>query len=505
MSRYLFTSESVTEGHPDKVADCISDAILDAHLAQDSKSRVACETLVKTGVVVVAGEITSRALVNYGDVAREQIRRIGYTDPAMGFSDESVAVMAAIERSYLEPVDQHGLFEAAMDGVFSKLDEHSAFIDGEGQRDLEALLDQEFGGVGLELAVDPGTGRLTVVAPVVGSPAWRAGLAVGERIDAIDGVVTAGMPLRDAVGRLRGNPGTPVVVRVAPPEGQAADPSVRDVTLVREAVRVECVLGDRRRQDGSWDWRIEGHPSIALIRITSFGEHTGEDLRRAIEAIEKDGRPRGVVLDLRGNPGGLLAAAVEVCDILLDDGLIVSTRGRSGTSGDVATLEARRATPGAVLQGVPMAVLIDGLTASAGEIVAACLQDNARATIVGSRSFGKGTVQSIVPLADGDGLVKLTTSEYLRPSNANIHRRATDGDGDEWGVSPDKGHEIAPTGKRIEALRRWRVERDAVPARRDDGSAPSPPSAADLPGAVDPVLARSIEAVEPRPARSPAG
>ena len=414
-------------------------------------------------------------------------------------------VMAAIERSYLEPVDQHGLFAAAMDGVFSKLDEHSAFIDGEGQRELEALLDQEFGGVGLELAVDPGTGRLTVVAPVVGSPAWRAGLAVGERIDAIDGVVTAGMPLRDAVGRLRGNPGTPVVVRVAPPEGQAADPSVRDVTLVREAVRVECVLGDRRRQDGSWDWRIEGHPSIALIRITSFGEHTGEDLRRAIEAIEKEGRPRGVVLDLRGNPGGLLAAAVEVCDILLDDGLIVSTRGRSGTSGDVATLEARRATPGAVLQGVPMAVLIDGLTASAGEIVAACLQDNARATIVGSRSFGKGTVQSIVPLADGDGLVKLTTSEYLRPSNANIHRRATDGDGDEWGVSPDKGHEIAPTGKRIEALRRWRVERDAVPARGDDASAPSPPSAADLPGAVDPVLARSIEAVEPRPARSPAG
>jgi S-adenosylmethionine synthetase len=98
MSRYLFTSESVTEGHPDKVADCISDAILDAHLSQDPLSRVACETLVKTGVVVIAGEITSRAMVNYGDVAREQIRRIGYTDPSMGFSDESVAVMAAVER-----------------------------------------------------------------------------------------------------------------------------------------------------------------------------------------------------------------------------------------------------------------------------------------------------------------------------------------------------------------------------------------------------------------------
>lgn len=418
-------------------------------------------------------------------------------------------VMAAIERSYLDPVDSDGLFEAAMDGVFSKLDEHSAFIDGDEQRDLESMLDQEFGGVGLELAVDPGDGRLTVVAPLVGSPAWRAGLAAGERIDAIDGVSTLGVPLRESVGRLRGKPGTTVVVRVAPPGGRdaasqaersaAAAPAYRDVTLEREPVRVECVLGDRRRSDGSWDWRIEGHPGIALIRITSFGEHTGEDLRKAVEAIEEDGLPTGVVLDLRGNPGGLLTAAVEVCDLFLDDGLIVSTRGRGGSAAVAGTLEPRRATPGAVLAGVPMAVLIDGLTASAGEIVAACLQDSGRGTIVGSRSFGKGTVQSIVPLADGDGLVKLTTSEYVRPSSANIHRRVTDGDDDQWGVCPDKGHEITPTGKAIEALRRWRAGRDAVPSRRADEAALSSPSASELPAAVDPVLSRAIDAIAPRP------
>lgn len=419
-------------------------------------------------------------------------------------------VMAAIERSYLDPVDPDGLFEAAMDGVFSRLDEHSAFVDGDEQRDLESMLDQEFGGVGLELAVDPGDGRLTVVAPVVGSPAWRAGLAAGERIDAIDGVSTLGVPLRESVGRLRGRPGTTVVVRVAPSGGRdAASPAThaantvtaahRDVTLEREPVRVECVLGDRRRRDGSWDWRIEGHPAIALIRITSFGEHTAEDLRNAVEAIERGGRPAGVVLDLRGNPGGLLSAAVEVCDLFLDDGLIVSTRGRGAAAGVSGTLEPRRATPGAVLAGVPMAVLVDGLTASAGEIVAACLQDHGRGTIVGSRSFGKGTVQSIMPLADGDGLVKLTTSEYVRPSNANIHRRASDGDEDEWGVCPDKGHEISPTGKSIEALRRWRAIRDAVPPTAADEASLPLPSASGLPAAVDPVLARAIDAIAPRP------
>jgi carboxyl-terminal processing protease len=427
-------------------------------------------------------------------------------------------VLAHIDRAYLEPVDGEAVFEAAVDAAVSKLDEHSAFIRGDDRRDLESLLDQEFGGVGLELAIDEPARRLTVVAPVVGSPAWRAGILAGDRIEAIDDAATVAMPLRDAVKRLRGRPGEPVRVRVVTPA--AADtldpakpaPPARDIVLVREVVKMESVLGDRRRPDGSWDWMLEddGAPrGVAIVRITSFGEHTADDLAAALAEIEKPaggtdraGRLRGLVLDLRGNPGGLLSAAVEVCDQFLDEGVIVSTRGRgeSVTAPGVGSAAAegmrgvRRAAKGAVLRGVPLAVLVDGLTASAAEIVAACLQDHRRATIVGSRTFGKGTVQSILPLSDGRGLLKLTTSEYLRPGMANIHRRPGDGDEAVWGVSPDRGFEIVPTAASVERLRRWRRDRD-LPR--------SPAAVAAVtgnPGEVDPVLAASLPLFSTGPA-----
>jgi carboxyl-terminal processing protease len=435
-------------------------------------------------------------------------------------------VLGAIERTYLEPVDQQSLFDAAMEGVFSRLDEHSAFVVGDRRDQLESLLDQEFGGVGLELARADARGGIAVVSPVFGSPAWRAGVAAGDRILAIDSTPTLAMSLDEAFRRLRGRPGTPVLLSVASPSTNPAadavdDASVRDIALVREVVRTESVLGDRRRQDGSWEWMIEGEPGAAIIRITNFGERTADELRRAVEAIavrmsELEQQPDSdqqvsshlLVLDLRGNAGGLLSAAVEVCDIFLDDGVIVSTKGRgvrdAGTAGDdAAALDVRRATRGAVLADLPMAVLVDGLTASAAEVVAACLQDHGRATVVGSRSFGKGTVQSILPLSDGSGLLKLTTSEYLRPSRMNIHRRSDDDDDAEWGVSPDRGCEISPTGRQIEALLSWRRSRDAVSPKggvtnspNGEGAvAPQPDSQASLPRRVDPVLAKAVDAV----------
>jgi carboxyl-terminal processing protease len=240
-----------------------------------------------------------------------------------------------------------------------------------------------------------------------------------------------------------------------------ADPAARDVVLFREPVKVESVLGDRRRADGTWEWEVV--PGVALVRITSFGEHTVADLATALAAIERLPGLRGLVLDLRGNPGGLLSAAVEVCDQFLDDGVIVSTRGRQSASGAAAVLDVRRAGRGAAVTGMPMAVLIDGLSASAAEIVAACLQDNRRATIVGSRSFGTGTVQTLLPLADDRGMLKLTTSEYLRPGSGAIHRRAGDDDTRDWGVRPDQGFEVAPTAESLTRTRRWRQARDMPP------------------------------------------
>jgi carboxyl-terminal processing protease len=396
-------------------------------------------------------------------------------------------VMAAIERRHLEPVNPESLFGAAMDGVFSKLDEHSAFITDDERAALDAALDQEFGGVGLELAIDERDGGLVVESPILHSPAWRAGIAAGDRILAIDEASTRGMKLKEAVVALRGPAGTAVSITV----GNQG----RVIPLEREIVRTESVLGDRRRPDGSWDWFVEGEPGIVHLRITSFGEHTLEDLDRAIAEIGAAEDPRGVILDLRGNPGGLLSTAIEVSDRFLDEGVIVSTRGREAAGGDRKdSLDVRRAKAGSVFGGLPMVVLVDGLTASAGEIVAAALQDNGRATIVGSRSFGKGTVQSLVSLSDGRSLLKLTTSEYLRPSQANIHRR--DGDA-EWGVSPEPRNEINPPAQTLESVKAWRAARDIVSPPGAPASPPATPdSAAVLPRHVDPVIARALDVLE---------
>ena len=399
-------------------------------------------------------------------------------------------VLGHIDRAYLEPVDGESLFATAVEATVAKLDEHSAYLRGAARDDLESLLDQQFGGVGLELGIDDRTRAVTVLAPLPGSPAWRAGIVAGDVIEAIDGTATAGLPLRAVIGRLRGRPGESVRLRVAsrPPTetldpGAAPASSSREIALVRETVKVESVLGDRRRPDGSWQWMLEDEPGIALVRIVSFGEHTAADLDAALAAIDRDaaGRLRGLVLDLRGNPGGLLGAAVDTCDRFLDEGVIVSTAGRR--SGATEAGVTRRAEPGAALAGVPLAVLVDGLTASAAEIVAACLQDNRRATVVGSRTYGKGTVQSIVPLSDGRSLLKLTTSEYLRPSRANIHRRPGDGDDDVWGVTPDPGFEITPPAATLERTRVWRRARDLG----DQG-----PAASAMPRSIDPVLATAL-------------
>jgi carboxyl-terminal processing protease len=416
-------------------------------------------------------------------------------------------VLALIEASYLERVDGEELFNAAVDATMARLDEHSAFIRGDGRADLEAVLDQRFGGVGLELSIDEATGVPVVASPVVDSPAWRAGIRVGDRIEAIDGESTAGLPLRDVVGRLRGKPGDRVVLRVLSragvdvptldPAAEAAAINRRDVVLVREVIKTESVLGDHRRPDGGWDWWVEGVAGVGYARLAVFGEQTAEELATALDAMVAQGEVRGMVLDLRGNPGGLLSAAVEVCDLFLDEGVIVQTRGRRDAGTDEsATRETRRATAGQRLAGVPMVVLIDGLTASAAEIVAACLQDSGRATICGSRTFGKGTVQSILPLSDDRGLIRLTTSEYLRPSLANIHRRIGDGDQAEWGVSPDPGFEVNPTADSNARLAAWRRARHAAGGLPTSGVRSAPE---DLPCDIDSVLARGIGRFSPAP------
>lgn len=435
-------------------------------------------------------------------------------------------VTGHVGRMLLEPVDEEALFRGAMEGMFARLDEHSAFLSVEPGSLSASEPTAEFAGVGLELTAE-GRDRLpAVVTPLVGSPAWLAGVAAGDRIVAIDGIATEGVRLKDAVAMLRGPAGSRVTLDIAPPDGDPAEASdeaghilsTRSVTLERAMLRSETVCGDRRRADGSWDWFLEGEEGLAFIRLSRLSSHTLGDLDRALEEIAVAGQPAGVILDLRGNPGGLLDAAIDVCDRFLDDGVIVSMRRRpaAGTRPVPASaepLDVRRATPGAILRGVPMVVIVDGVTASAAEIVAACLQDHGRAVIVGSRTFGKGTVQTTVPLSDGRHALRLTTAEYLRPNLAPIHRDPRDAESQDWGVAPDRGHEITPTGGTLEVVLDWRRHRDAVPrhpARVIVGEQPvsddeGRDSSARWPRHVDPVLGRAVAAIGARKALAEAG
>lgn len=428
-------------------------------------------------------------------------------------------VSGHVGRLALEPVDDETLFRAAMEGMFARLDEHSSFETTSPGRDPPADPAGEIAGVGLEL-VGGGRDRLpTVITPLVGSPAWRAGIAAGDRIVAIDGVATHGMRLKEAVARLRGEAGTRIVLDVAPPAGDREESSdetgmitaTRSVSLERAALRAETVRGDRRRADGAWEWFIEGEEGMALLRLSRFSPQTVEDLDRALAEIAAVGIPAGLVLDLRGNPGGALEAAVEICDRFLDDGVIVSLRRRpaAGTRpvrGASEHLDVRRATPGAVLPGVPMVVMIDGLTANVAEVVAACLQDHGRAVVVGSRSYGRGTIQTEVPLSDGRHTLRLTTAEYLRPNLAAIHRRWQDPESTEWGVRPDRGYELDPTGSTLENVHDWRLHRDVVPRHPAatgveadaGGDAVAEDRSSRRPRQVDPVLGRALTALGAR-------
>jgi carboxyl-terminal processing protease len=411
----------------------------------------------------------------------------GRTLPGRRFNE----VVTLIERAHLAPAATGTLVDVAIEAAVGTLDEHSEYLRGARLEAVESALDQEFVGVGLELEPDPRTGEPVVVTTLPDSPAWRGGMRGGERIVAVDGVPTRRETLAAVVGRLRGPRGTAVALELALPADPPAtlDPAapppaetIRGVVLVRDLVRMESVLGDRRREDGTWAWRLGDAPTVGLVRISGFGEHTAAEFRSALAALAADGTAdapplRGLVIDLRGNPGGLLPAAVDVCDQLLADGVIVATRSRAdGTAPTV-----RRATGEAWQPGLPIAVLVDGLTSSAAEIVAACLQDHDRAVVVGSRTFGKGTVQSILPLS-GAGRLKLTTAEYLRPHGDRLHRGPRDGTDTPWGVTPDPGLEHTPTRAALERLRSWRRARDM----------PAAAVAAPDPREIDEVLAKAV-------------
>ncbi len=361
-----------------------------------------------------------------------------------------VDVLDLIEHRALEPVSGSELFAGAMEGMTGKLDVYSGYIASEPYQEFQETMDQEFDGVGMEVMQDPQTKQLLVASPLAGTPAYDAGIRAGDKILRINGQSTQGMSLRETVRRMRGKKGEPVTLTVLHEGAEKPD----DITIVRAVIHVDSVLGDTRNSDGSWNYFLAGSDRIGYLRVNSFGEKTADEMSEALKGLSKQGM-RGLILDLRDNPGGLVDAAVKVCDLFIDSGVIVTTRTRGG--------EIRRAysatTTGAYTK-MPLAVLVNKYSASASEIVAACLQDYSRAVIVGQRTWGKGTVQEVIDLEEGQGALRLTTASYWRPSGRNIHRAKDAGDADAWGVLPNPGYEVVVAGDELSQWVRWRRDRD---------------------------------------------
>jgi len=358
--------------------------------------------------------------------------------------------LTVIESRYIEPVNGRGLFEAAMQGMVQRLDENSAYVAHDQLPDFHKTIDQQFGGLGISVTLDPHTRRLVVLSPLVGSPAYRAGSRAGDAILSSDGQSTQGLSLQEAVARLGGPPGQAVVLSIL----HENESTPVDVQIVREIIRVPTVLGDLRDADGAWNFLLPGRDRIGYVRIVGFTDATPDELRKALRQLAQRGA-RGLVLDLRDNPGGYLDATVEVCRMFIGSGEIVSIRRRGGQVSE--TYSAGGARP---LCDLPMAVLVNQQTASAAEITAACLQDHGRAVVFGQRTFGKGTVQEVIPLEADGGLLKITTASYWRPSGKNIQRPADDA-GD-WGVAPRPDGLVEQKPEEQNRWRQQRAQRDIV-------------------------------------------
>jgi carboxyl-terminal processing protease len=315
-------------------------------------------------------------------------------------------VLDLVERNYVEEVDPEKLTNSAIDGMLKTLDPYSTYLSPERYRELEIGTSGEFGGVGMEVSEENGV--LTVITPIEGSPAEKAGIKPRDQIIEIEGKSTQGMVVQEAVRLLRGPSGTPVKITIR----RAGEAEPRVITLIRDKIVVKSVK-PKLLQNG-----------IGYIKLTQFQDRSSQEMREAIAGLEAENGKElsGLILDLRNNPGGLLTEAIDIVDEFIDSGLIVSVRGRTPDQ----TRE-YYATRNGSFQTFPVVVMVNDGSASASEVVAEALQDSKRAVILGTKTFGKGSVQTIIKLEDGSGL-KLTTAKFYAPSGRSIN---------EVGVTPD--------------------------------------------------------------------
>ncbi|OHT21044.1 Carboxy-terminal processing protease CtpB precursor [Sphingomonas haloaromaticamans] len=319
--------------------------------------------------------------------------------------DQFMSVFDRVRSEYVDKVDDKTLIKGAIDGMLASLDPHSSYLDSRDYQNLRTQTDGAYGGLGLTVSMEDGA--VKIIAPTEDTPAYKAGLKSGDYITHLDGKLIYGGTLDEAVDQMRGKPGTQVKLTIVRPGRDKPF----DVTLTREVITLKPVK-----------WEVKD--KVGIVNINTFNKQTGEAVRAALVSIDKavGGQPLGYVVDLRSNPGGLLDQAIEVSDAFLDRGEIVSQRGR-----EKSDIERWYARPGDFAHGLPVIVLIDAGSASAAEIVAGALQDHRRGLVMGERSFGKGSVQTLLPLTE-DTALRLTTARYFTPSGRSVQ---------EGGIQPD--------------------------------------------------------------------
>jgi carboxyl-terminal processing protease len=316
-------------------------------------------------------------------------------------------VFERVRADYVEKPDDGKLIESAINGMLAGLDPHSSYMDAKSFRDMQVQTRGEFGGLGIEVTMEDGL--IKVVAPIDETPAAKAGILANDIITHLDDEAVQGLTLNQAVEKMRGPVNTKIKLTIM----RKGQDNPINVTLQRDVIRVRSVRS-----------HVEGD-DVGYVRITQFNEQTSEGLKRAISdiATQSGDKLKGFVIDLRNNPGGLLDQAISVSDAFLEKGEIVSTRGRNAEE-----TQRFNARAGDLAKGKPVIVLVNGGSASASEIVAGALQDHKRATILGTRSFGKGSVQTIIPLGSGNGALRLTTARYFTPAGRSIQAK---------GITPD--------------------------------------------------------------------
>lgn len=329
-------------------------------------------------------------------------------------------VLSLVEENYVNKVDAKKLIRGAIRGMLRTLDPHTTYLNPEFFKEMQVETTGRFGGLGVEISIRDGV--LTVVTPIEDTPAYKAGVQAGDQIILIEEEPTKDLLLQEIVKKLRGKPGTKVKITVR----RKGEKEPIPFTITRQIIRIKSVRSRMLEDD------------IAYIRVRSFQNGTGREVKDALSSLEGEGA-KALVLDLRNNPGGLLSQAVSVSDIFLKAGsLIVYTKGRM-------TDQEHRFTSTHEVPGgeIPMAVLVNAGSASASEIVAGALQDLERAKLIGVKTFGKGSVQTVVPLSDGSGL-RLTTALYFTPKGRRIQGE---------GIEPDIVSEVERGSGPMRAVR----------------------------------------------------